>query len=71
MERVSVNSSYIASIGYDASTMTLEIQFRNGSIYQYYGVPAEVYEGLMNAGSKGSYFHHHIKGASYPCAKVG
>ncbi|MGB2754691.1 MAG: KTSC domain-containing protein [Phycisphaerae bacterium] len=71
MDRVRVQSSNIASVGYDPETSTLEIEFVNANVYQYFGVPADVHEGLMVAGSKGSYFHHHIKKAGYRCSKVG
>ncbi len=70
MERVPVQSSNLASIGYDISTSILEIEFRNGSVYQYYSVPAQVHEGLMNAGSKGSYFHQNIKNGGYAFSKA-
>ncbi len=42
MERISVLSSVIRSIGYDNLTMTLEIEFANGGVYEYMDVPAEV-----------------------------
>jgi len=71
MDRVPVQSSNLSSVGYDPTTSTLEIEFSNGSIYQYFGVPEYVHEGLMNAGSKGSYFDQHIKRAGYPYSKVG
>ncbi len=61
MNRVSVSSSNISSIGYDPETQVLEIEFHDGSIYQYDGVPQSVYEGLMNASSHGQYLHQHIK----------
>lgn len=38
----------------------MEIEFHNGSIYEYYDVPENAYHGLMQAASKGSYFHAHI-----------
>jgi hypothetical protein len=41
----------------------LEIEFQNGHIYQYYGVPPKVYEELMNASSHGKYFNAHIRNA--------
>lgn len=44
MERQYVSSSNIASIGYDASDMILEVEFLNGAIYQYYDVPQSVYD---------------------------
>ncbi|MDU9406353.1 KTSC domain-containing protein [Pseudomonas sp. zfem001] len=69
MERVPVGSSNIASIGYDANSETLEIEFLNGSIYEYYGVPAHTHQELMNAGSHGSYLSANIKNA-YPYART-
>jgi hypothetical protein len=39
MERHSVTSSNVKSIGYDASSSTLEVEFNSGGIYQYYSVP--------------------------------
>ncbi|MDZ7336742.1 MAG: KTSC domain-containing protein [candidate division KSB1 bacterium] len=71
MQRVPVQSSNLASVGYDPVSSILEIEFHNGGIYQYLGVPQEIYDGLMYAASKGSYFHHYIKEAGYSYAKVG
>lgn len=62
MQRTSVDSSNIASIGYDENSITLEIEFHNGGIYQYFDVPVGIYQGIMGAGSKGQYFAQHIKG---------
>ena len=59
--RVPVRSSNLASVGYDWFTGVLEIEFRNGRIYEYYGVPAGYYAGLMAAGSHGSYFAKFIR----------
>ena len=70
MERIPVQSSNLASVGYDPSTQTLEIEFNSGGIYQYYGVPEFVNDSLMSAASKGSYFSQNIKNA-YSYAKVG
>ena len=61
MERISVNSSNVSSVGYDADSQTLEIEFNNGGVYQYSGVPESVYQGMMGADSKGKYFHANIK----------
>lgn len=36
MERTSVTSSNINSIGYDADSQTLEIEFNNGAVYEYW-----------------------------------
>lgn len=61
MERQNVRSSNIASIGYDESSETLEIEFNRGGIYQYSNVPLSVYNRLMIASSHGVFFAAHIK----------
>ena len=69
MHRQAVNSTNIRSIGYETTTQTLDIEFRGGSLYQYSGVGYAVYQGLMSSGSKGSYFHAHIKDR-YPFTRI-
>lgn len=69
MERIAVNSSNLASIGYDSPSQTLEIEFNHGGIYQYYDIPEQVHAELMNADSIGSYFNHNIRN-SYPTQKI-
>ncbi|MBP9819168.1 KTSC domain-containing protein [Candidatus Woesebacteria bacterium] len=61
MQRIPVNSSNIAAIGYDPDSSILEIEFNDGSIYQYFGVPELVHQELMDAGSHGKYFAQNIK----------
>ena len=70
MERMYVVSSNIRSIGYDASSMILEVEFLNGSIYQYYGVPEALYEGLMAADSHGKFLNEYIKKGGYRYDRV-
>lgn len=62
MKRESVSSSNISSIGYEDKSETLEIEFHNGGVYQYFNVPKRVYEGLMSADSHGRFFIRNIKG---------
>lgn len=62
MERVATSSSTVVAVGYDAPTETLEVEFRNGNIYQYYNVPAPVHEQMMQASSIGQYLSANIKG---------
>ena len=69
MERTIVSSSNIGAIGYEAETHTLEVEFLNGSIYQYAGVSVEEYEAMMNADSKGKYFNANVKNR-YPFTKL-
>lgn len=61
MERISVGSSNIASIGYNSDSEVLEVEFLNGSIYEYYGVPEQIHQDLMSASSHGSYLSANIK----------
>lgn len=70
VERTPVDSSDIASVGYCASSNVLEVEFHSGGLYEYYEVPLAVYEGLMSATSKGSYFHREIRGF-YRYARIG
>jgi len=69
VNRTPVRSSNIRSVGYDPETRILEVEFHTGGIYQYSGVPETIFQGLMRAVSKGSYFHDHIKDR-YPCRQV-
>lgn len=62
MERTPVSSSNIRAIGYDADNQTLEVEFNNGAVYQYYGVPQTDYDSMMAADSKGTYLNANIKG---------
>ncbi len=70
MDRYSVASSNIASIGYDAPSQTLEVEFLSGTIYQYFGVPENIYDELTQAGSKGRFLNTYIKNA-YGYSRVG
>ena len=70
MNRQHVVSSNLLSVGYDESSGTLEIEFRTGGIYQYFGVPNSIYIGLISADSKGRYFHSMIKNGGYAFRKI-
>ena len=61
MEMIRVSSSAISSIGYDAATMRMKIIFAQGHTYDFCMVPASVFNGLLNARSKGSHYNDHIR----------
>jgi hypothetical protein len=61
MELIPVDSSMIASMGYDPQSRTLVILYNNGKAYEYYNVPPEEYQGLLAAESKGKYINANIK----------
>ncbi len=62
MIRQPVSSSNLKSVGYGPGSAVLEIEFHDGSIYQYSEVPQDVYTALMAAASLGSFLHKHIRG---------
>lgn len=68
MQMITVASTNISSIGYENGT--LYVAFHSGGLYAYFDVPANVYQGLMNSLSKGSYFAQYIK-RSYPYRRIG
>lgn len=62
MNRESVTSTNIDEIGYDNDRRILEILFRNGSTYQYFDVPSQIFEELRSSSSLGQYINSNIKG---------
>jgi len=70
MEMEPVSSTDLAAVGYDPDTAILRVEFLKGGLYEYQGVPVDVHEGLMNAGSKGQYFNQFIKKGGYPYSKI-
>lgn len=61
MWREPVDSSTMKSVGYEATSQMLEIEFDSGAVYQYLGVPARIHEELLRAESKGRYFNSEIR----------
>ena len=62
MNEMRVESTTLRAVAYDDSRGVLQVEFCTRSIYHYYGVPAAVYEALLGASSKGSYFNRVIRG---------
>ena len=69
MDRIPIDSSNLADVGYDQDSMLLEVGFRNGTAYQYFDVPYGVYQEFMAATSKGTYFNANIR-KNYRQAKL-
>jgi KTSC domain-containing protein len=53
----------VASIGYDAPSKTLEVEFTSGEVYRYLDVPASTWRAFRSAESKGTFFKDQIRGA--------
>ena len=54
------DSSMISAFGYDEAEQILEIAFHSSGVYRYFDVPLDVFEGLRDAPSKGSYLRSMI-----------
>jgi hypothetical protein len=61
MRRRPVDSSALRSVGYDAGSRILEIEFSSGAVYRYRNVPPKVYFELLAAESCGTYFATHVR----------
>jgi hypothetical protein len=59
---VPVRSSLLATAGYDSGQSILQLELRDGAVYQYFDVPEEIYHRLLAAESKGNYFNRYIRG---------
>ncbi|MCW1825146.1 KTSC domain-containing protein [Mycolicibacterium conceptionense] len=69
MERIYVSSTSLQSVGYDDQTQTLEVEFTNGLLYQYFDVSPAVYAELVGASSIGQYFAQNIRN-SYRYSRI-
>lgn len=61
MDRQTVKSSNLESIGYNPETQELEIKFHKTGIYVYKNVSESLYNQLMKSQSKGHFFATYIR----------
>jgi len=54
-------SSVIDHFSYNPEAKALNITFVSGMVYQYEGVPQNIFERFKTARSKGKYFNYYIK----------
>lgn len=69
IQRQAVQSSNIASVGYDPSARELEVEFRNGGVYRYAGVADDTYRDFVESDSLGRHFARSIK-PHHACRRV-
>lgn len=67
---VEVRSSSLARLSYDRRQAILQVEFRDGTGYEYAAVPLKTYQNLLQADSKGSYFNHYIRN-HFTVSKLG
>lgn len=59
---LSVNSSMANAVGYDTDNNILQVEFHNGTVYQYSGVDEDTWEDLHQTDSIGKFFNENIRG---------
>ena len=64
-----VESTTLATVGYDESRKHLQLEFCSRAVYLYFDVPAAVCQALLDAPSKGRYFNGTIRGR-YPYRQI-
>jgi hypothetical protein len=64
-----VDSSNLRLVGHLEQAEVLDIEFRDGGLYRYYGFPTSLHEEFLKAPSRGKFFHQRIKG-KYPFKKL-
>lgn len=62
-------SSHLQRYDYDGDTLTLTVEFQNGSVYQYAGVPITEFNNMVQSGGAGTYFWAKIR-YQYPTTKI-
>ena len=59
--RVILDSTALTGVAYSPDTNILEVEFRNGLVYEYLGVSRSLYEQLLTASSKGAFLGRFIR----------
>ncbi|MER3491375.1 MAG: KTSC domain-containing protein [Mastigocladus sp. ERB_26_2] len=57
-----INSSMANAIGYDSNTNILQIEFHNGTVYQYSDIDQDTWQDLHQADSIGKFFNENVRG---------
>jgi hypothetical protein len=60
-ETVALESSSLSTVAYHPQRAILQVEFHDGTIYHYLGVPVHTYRDLLQADSKGAYFNLRIR----------
>ena len=48
-ELIYIQSDNVSAAGYDEASMVMTVQFDSGALYEYYGVPAELWTSFVAA----------------------
>lgn len=61
MERTPITSTNIKSVGYDKSSLLLEVEFTSGDVYRYFDIPEHLYQTFLQASSHEEFLNNNIK----------
>jgi hypothetical protein len=69
MNRMVVESSSLTSVSYSPDQAILQIEFRDGTIYDFFDVPWTAAQQFLQADSKGGHFNAKIRNV-FRCQRV-
>lgn len=70
MQRRPIRSTSLKAVGYEATTLTLEIEYRNGSLVRYTGVPEAMYQALLAVAGKAMFVEQVVERGGYEREQV-
>lgn len=70
MQRRPIRSTSLKATGYEASTLRLEIEYRNGSLVRYTGVPEPMYQALLAVSGKAMFVEQVVERGGYEREQV-
>ena len=56
-----VTSSNLKWVSYNSRSHEMLIQFQSGAVYQYWDVPGNISQGLVQADSPGKFFNQNVR----------
>lgn len=65
-----MESSNIKAVGYDPASKTLEVEFKNGAVYQHSGVPQDLADRMVHSESVGGFYNKMVK-STFKGERVG
>ena len=65
VDRKRIDSKKIESIAYDPESYTLEIEFKNGNLVRYFGLPDYIFEKFLHSPDKDVFFSKYIDHAGF------
>ncbi|GAA3995848.1 hypothetical protein GCM10022408_03020 [Hymenobacter fastidiosus] len=70
MKRQPIRSTSLKAVGYEADTLTLEIEYRHGGVVRYVGVSAAVHQALLAVPGKALFVAQVLDGGPYTREQV-